>query len=153
MRSIVVLALVLCLAVMPVAVCHSEEKDDAWEDWYAMLEVQAGTTWEFKTECARLYAAGKVGGYKGFVGVLGTEIDIDDKTEAEGPVAILGGVTYNLGNLRDWGVDVSWAKHFGVNVGLGVTYDWVWEYWGWRAMVSIIDISQSGGNAEKQRQR
>ena len=152
MRTFVVLALVLCLAIMPVAVAHGEVKD-AWDDWYAMLEVQAGTTMEVKSTTFRPYIAGKVCGYKAWVAVLGTEFDIDEKTEAEGPVAGLLGATYNLGTLKDHGVDIAWAKHIGFNIGLCGTWEFETGDLGWRAMLSIVDIGQSEGNAEKQRNR
>ena len=147
-----VLALVVLLAVLPVAVAYGEVKD-AWSDWYAMLEVQAGTTMEVKNTTFRPYAAGKVCGYKAWVAVLGVEFDVDEATEAEGPVAGLFGATYNLGNLKDHGVNVSWAKHFGLNVGLCGTWEFDTGDLGWRAMLSIVDIGQSEGNAEKQRER
>ena len=144
--------LVLCLVIVPVVVAQAEEKD-GFDDWYGMLEFQGGTTWDFKTACARLYGAGKVGGYKALTGVLGAEFDIDEDTEAEGVVAALAGVTYNLGNLKSWGVDISWAEYIGVNVGAGVTYDWIDNAWGWRGMLSIVDLSFSDGNASRQKKR
>lgn len=154
MKMFVVLALVVFLVIVPVVVAYGEEAEkDAWSDWYAMLEVQAGTTMEVKSTTFRPYVAGKVGAYREIVGVLGAEFDIDDETEAEGPVAGLFGVTYNLGNLKDHGVNVSWAKHFGFNVGLCGTWEFETGDIGWRAMLSIIDIGQSEGNAEKQRRR
>jgi hypothetical protein len=148
-RFFVVLLVVFLMAVPGIVLA---EKGPV-EDWFGMLEVQGGSTWDFKTACARLYAAGKLGGYKGLTGVLGTEFDTDKDTEAEGPVTGLLGVTYNLGNFRDWGVDISWAKHFGVNVGACVTYDWTEDIWGWRAMASVIDLSFSGGGADRQKNR
>jgi len=152
MRTFVVLALVLCLAITPVAVAHGEEKD-AWSDWYGMLEVQVGTTMEAEGTVFRPYAAGKVCGYKAWTAVVGAEFDVDENTEAEGPVAGLLGATFNLGNLQGHGVDISWAKHFGFNVGLCGTWEFDTGDLGWRAMLSIVDIGQSDGNAEKQRNR
>lgn len=143
---------VLLVVAMMVTVCVAQEKEPL-DDWYGMLEFQGGTTWDFKTACARLYGAGKVVGYKGWTGLLGTEFDIDDETEAAGPVTGLVGATYNVGNLRDWGVDISWARHIGLNVGFGITYDWTEDVWGWRAMASAVDLSFSDGGAKRQRER
>ena len=145
--------LMVALAITLLAMVAVAEDKDPVGDWYGMLEFQGGTTWDFKPESARSDGAGKVGGYKALTGVIGTEIDVDEETEAKGPVAVLAGVTYNLGNLRDWGVDISWAKHFGVNVGFGATYDWNEGVWGLRGMLSIVDLSLSGGGAERQRNR
>lgn len=156
MRTFVVLALVLCLAIMPVAVCQAEEKG-LFDDWYGMLEAQFGTTYEFDTSTARPYAAGKWGGWKEAVFIVGTEFDVDSGTEEKGPVTALLGATYNLGNLKDYGVDVSWAEHFGFNVGLCLTYGWVedtpTEGWGWRGSLSVVDLSFSDGGAKEQRER
>ncbi len=147
-----VLMIALLIAMMPVVVCLAQEKDPL-DDWYGMLEVQAGTTYEFENKTARPYVAGKVLGWKELTGVIGTEFDFDEETEEKGPVAALAGATYSLGSLTDHGVEVSWAKYFAFNVGACVTYQWQEEEWGWRAMLSIVDLSFSDGNAKRQRER
>ncbi len=148
-----ILVAVVLTALLAWSGASAEEQDDGWADWYGMLEVQAGTTYEFGLNTARPYVGGKIGGWKELTGVVGTEFDVDEATEAKGPVAGLAGVTYNLGSLADHGVEVSWAKHVGFNVGLGVTYDWDESEWGWRGMLSIVDLSFSNGGAKKQRER
>ena len=148
-----ILVAVVLMALLAWSGASAEEQDDGWSDWYAMLEVQGGTTLETKTNTFRPYVAGKFGGWKDVVGVVGTELDVDEETEAKGPVTVLAGATYNLGNLKDHGVEVAWAKHFGFNVGACGTYNWIEDIWGWRVMLSIVDISQSEGNAKKQRER
>lgn len=166
MQRSVVWILAALLAMMPMAVAWAEEEagapaeaeggggaQDAVDDWYGMLEMQGGTTWDFSRQRAMPYLAGKVGGYRKFVGVFGTEIDVDEETEAKGPVSALGGVTYNLGNLRDYGVEISWAEHFSFNVGLCGTYTFDEGEWGLKAMLSVVDLSFSRGNAERQRKR
>jgi hypothetical protein len=145
-----VFAVVLILVFVFVGVCWAQEPVD---DWYGMLEVQSGTTLETKTNTFRPYIAGKFGGWKALTGIVGTEIDVDEETEAKGPSTVLAGVTYNLGNLQEHGVEVSWAKHFGLNVGACATYAWQTEEWGWRAMLSVVDLSFSDGGAKRQRER
>lgn len=156
MRVFMVVALVLLIGLMPVTVCNAEVKD-AFDDWYAMLEAQFGTTYEFATSTARPYAAGKWLGWKELTGIVGAEFDVDEDTEESGPVTALLGTTYNLGSLKDHGVDVSWADHIGFNVGLCLTYGWVedtpTEGWGWRGSLSIVDLSFSGGGAAEQKRR
>ena len=48
MRSLAVMALVLCLAVMPVAVCRAEEKDGS-DDWYGQADLTTGMLQDLKT--------------------------------------------------------------------------------------------------------
>ena len=154
MRTSVVLALVLCLAIMPVAVAHGEDgQKDVFDDWYAMIEMQGGTTWDFKTQCARAYLAGPVLGYRAIRAVVGTEIDVDEETEAKGPVTALAGVTYRLGSLKSFGVDIPWMEHFGFNVGVCGTYEFETGDVGWRGMLSIIDLSFDKGNVERHSNR
>lgn len=155
-RFLVVLLVVFLMAVPGIVFAGDAEavaEKDAVDDWYGMLEVQGGTTLETKTNTFRPYIAGKFGGWKELTGIVGTEFDVDEETEAKGPVTGLVGVTYNLGNLKDHGVEVSWARHFGLNAGLGVTYNWIEGEWGWRAMLSAVDLSFSGGGADRQKSR
>ena len=146
MRSIVVLALVLCLAIMPVAVAHGEEKD-AFDDWFGMLELQAGSTWNFSTQEWKPYMSTLLVGYRAVRLVGGAELEADE------PVAGLLGVTYNLGSLKNMGVELPWMEHFGFNVGPCIRYEFATGEVEWSAMLSIVDLSFSDGNAEKQRKR
>ena len=166
-----VLMVALLIVIMPVAVCLAEEAEPfdmatafdqpeekgPVDDWYGMLEFQGGTTYETKSNTARLYGAGKAGGWKEVTFVVGTEIDVDEDTEEKGPVTVFGGATYNLGSLKDHGVEVSWAEYFRLNVGACITYGWIedtpTEGWGWRVMASVLDVSLSDGGAKKQRER
>jgi hypothetical protein len=146
-----VFAVVLVLVFVFAGLCSATES--AVSDWFGMLEVMGGTTLETSTNTFRPWVGGKAGGWKELVAVVGTEIDVDEETEAKGPVTVLAGVTYNLGNLQEHGVEVSWAKHFGLNVGLCGTYDWIEGEYGWRAMLSIVDLSFSDGGAKRQKER
>lgn len=153
--SIVLLVLALCF--MPVWAEEgggaAVEPGDAFSDWYWMLEMQAGSTFDFRSDLKRPYVAGKVGAYRDFVGVVGTEFDIDEETEAKGMVAALAGVTYNIGNLRQYGVDISWAEHFGFNVGVCGTYEFEEGDFGFKAMLSVVDLSFDEGNASRHKAR
>ena len=143
MRSIVVLALVLCLAV-PLA--QAEEKD-VWSDWYGLAEFQSGVTWNFETDEWTPYVSTLFVGYRAVRAVIGTELAEDE------PVAGLFAVTYNLGNLKDMGVDVPWMEHFGFNIGPCVRYEFATGEVEWSAMLSIVDLSFGDGNADRQKKR
>jgi hypothetical protein len=150
-----VFAVVLMLVFVLTGLCFGagETQKEALDDWYGMLEVMGGTTLETSTNTFRPWIGGKFGGWKGFTGIVGTEIDVDEETEAKGPVTVLAGATYNLGNLNQHGVEISWAKYFGFNIGLCGTYNWIEDEYGWRAVLSVVDLSFSGGGAERQRER
>ena len=143
MRSLVVLALVLCLAV-PVA--QAEEKD-TFDDWYGLAEFQSGVTWNFETDEWTPYVSTLFLGYRAVRAVIGTEIAEDE------PVAGLFAVTYNLGSLKDMGVDVPWMEHFGFNIGPCLRYEFDTGEVEWTAMLSIVDLSFGGGNADRQKKR
>lgn len=171
MRALVVLVLMALIALVPVAVCLADETEpfdmrtafeqteekEPLDDWYGMLEFQGGTTYDVGSNTARLYAAGKFGGWRELTGIVGAEFDVDENTEENGPVTALVGATYNLGSLKDHGVEVSWAEYFRLNVGACITYGWVedtpTEGWGWRVMASAVDVSLSDGGAKRQRER
>lgn len=148
MRTFVVLMLVLCLAVMPVAVAYGEETEkDNWADWYGLLEFQSGMTWNFSTQEWKPYMSTLLVGYKDVRLVGGAEIEADE------PVAGLLGLTYNLGSLKSMGVEVPWMEYFGFNVGPCVRYEFATGEVEWSAMLSIVDLSFSDGNAAKQKGR
>ena len=144
-----VLAVVLLIALA--SMCAAEES--VWDDWWGMLEMQGGETFDFKAQTWKPYLAAPVVGYKAVRAVIGTEIDIDENTEAKGPVTGLLGLTYNIGNLKGMGVDMPWMEHVGFNVGVCGTYEFQTGDIGWKAMVSILDISTDKGNVERQKKR
>ena len=149
MRTFVVLALVLCLAIMPVAVAHGE--DDVWNDWYGFAELQAGGLWSFERDEFMPYFALPTIGYRKAALVLGGEFDLE--AIGDGPTAGIVGVTFYLGNLKGWGIDVPAAEHFGVNFGPVLRYDFDTGGTEIGLVLSIVDLSFSGGNTEKQRNR
>ena len=149
------LLLIVLFVVLSCVVSFGKDvvEKDVFDDWYGMLEIQGGTTYSFKNETAMPYLAGKVLGYREVVGIFGTEIDVDEKTEAKGPVSALAGITYNLGDLRGFGIDAPWMEHFGFNVGVCGTYEFAESEFGWKALLSVVDLSFSEGNVEKQKRR
>ena len=111
-----VLMLALLIAAMSVAVCQAEDTDTP-DDWFGMTEMQVGTLWNFETEEWQPFVSAPVIGWKDVRAVVGAEFDIDEETEAKGPVAFHVAATYFLGSLADMGVDVPLAEHIGLNIG------------------------------------
>ena len=149
MRTFVVLALVLCLAV-PVA--HGEEKG-AFDDWFGMAEMQAGTLWNFETDTWEPFLSAPLVGWKEVRLVVGAEIDVDEGTEAKGMVAGHVALTYNLGTLADMGVDVPLAEYVGLNIGPSWRFDIETGESALCVMATIVDVSFGQGNVEKHKNR
>lgn len=133
-------------------------EDPVWEDWYGLAEAQGGGLWNFDKEAWAPYGAFSLFGYRAVTGILGAEFDFDENTEEKGIVAAVGGITYHVGTLEDFGLDaIPWSEHIGLNVGLGGRYDFNEEdddkKFGWTAIVSVLDLSFGNGNAARQRGR
>ena len=141
------LVAVVLTALLAWSGASAEEQDDGWADWYGLLELQSGLTWNFETDDWSPYMSTLLIGYRAVRVVGGAELAEDE------PVAGLLGVTYNLGSLKDMGVDVPWMEHFGFNVGPCVRYEFASGEVEWTAMVSIVDLSFSDGNADRQKKR
>ena len=124
-----------------------DAEKDVWDDWYGMAELQSGFTWNFETDEWTPYVSTLFLGYRAVRAVIGTELTEDE------PVAGLFAVTYNLGNLKNMGVDIPWMEHFGFNVGPCVRYEFATGEIEWSAMLSIIDLSFGQGNADRQKKR
>lgn len=168
MQRFVVLILAVLIAMLPVAVSWAEEisespavpADGATEeelgpvdDWYGQLNVRSGGLFNFDTEEWTPYITVPIIGYRSVTLEGGAEIDVDEKTDAKGPNAAVLGLTYNLGNLRSMGVDVSWAEHFGMNVGPYLRYEFGTQEVESGFMVSIVDLTLDDGNVDRQRKR
>jgi hypothetical protein len=148
MRILVAVLLMTLLACAGVS-AEDAEKDD-FADWFGMMEVQTGGLFNFATEDWKPFVAMPTLGYRAVRLVAGAEIDTEN---GDGPVAGVLGVTYNMGSLRNMGIDVPWMEHFGVNVGPYMRYDFDTGDIGWGAMVSIVDLSFGNGNVERQKER
>jgi len=157
-----VLILAALLAMCPVVVAWAEdeapaaesaeaEPASAFDDWYGQLSLRSGGLFSFETEEFTPYLTVPILGYRKVTLEGGAEIDVDEKTEAHGPVAGVLGLTYDLGNLRDMGIEVSWADYFGVNVGPYLRYDFAERDVSFGFMASIVDLSFDQGNVERQK--
>jgi len=139
--------------VAPVPGADEVVAKDVPDDWYGLAEAQGGGLWNFDGESWAPYLAVPVGGYRELTGVVGAEFDVDESTDAKGIVAAVGGITYHVGTLKDFGVDTPWAKHFGLNVGLYTRYDFDTQEFEQGVMIGGLDLSFGNGNATKQRSR
>ena len=153
MRGFVVLALVALLAFVPVVVClaeetgtaegvtedlAAEEAEDVVDDWMATLPVHAGFVWNVDRKEWTQYINLTPLAYKVVTFEVGLEVNPNEK---DGPAGGLLALTYNLGNMKDFGVDVSWAEYFGVNVGPFFRYDFTDGSWQKGVLFSVVDLS------------
>lgn len=164
MHRIAVLFLVGLLMLAPAVVVFAEdlapkeesaaaEPKGAFEDWWGFFTARSGGLFNLETNEWQPYVTVPVAAYRKITGEFGVEFDVDEATEAHGPVAWVGGLTYDLGNLRDFGVEVSWAKYFGLNVGPYGRYDIQTRDWSGGIMVSVIDLSFDDGNVDRMRKK
>ena len=140
---------VLALALMA-GVCAAEEKD-GFEDWFGMAEMQAGTIWNPATGEWEPFLSAPLGGWKDVRLVLGGEFDAEDI--AGGPVAGHLALTYNLGTLEEWGLDMPLAQYLGLNIGPSWRYHIMSKESSLGFMATIVDVSFGDGNVEKQKKR
>ena len=146
------LILALLITILPVAIAYGEDVEkDVWDDWFGYAELQAGGLWSFERDEFMPYFALPTIGYRKAAIVLGGEFDLE--AIGDGPTAGIVGVTFYLGNLKGWGIDVPAAEHFGVNFGPVLRYDFDTGGTEIGLVLSIVDLSFSGGNTEKQRKR
>lgn len=163
MRVLGVLMVVFLLVFVPVAVVYAEEipvlaesedsSEDLPDDWFGQLSLRSGALWNFDNEEWTPFIAFPLFGYRDVAVDGGFEIDIDETTDEKGPNSALLGVTYHLGSLRSFGVDVSWAKYLGLNVGPCLRYEFGTEEVTTMLMVSVVDLSFDQGNVDRQRNR
>ena len=126
------------------------EARDADDDWYGQLEERSGAMWLTKSKAWLPYVTIPLGGYRGFSAEGGVNFD---PNVAKGPIDAVFGVTYNLGNLRKWGVDLPWAEHLGVAVGPVISVNFVTGEKELAFVASILDLSFNEGNVDRQRNR
>lgn len=165
MHRCMVVILAALIAILPVAVAWAEEdasaapeaasseERDAFDDWYALLSLRSGGLFNMETEEWTPFLTVPILAYRAVTLEGGAEIDIDEKTDAKGPSAAVLGLTYNLGSLRDMGVEVSWAEHFGLNVGPFGRYEFGTGEITGGFMLSIVDLSLDKGNVDRHRKR
>ena len=146
------LILALLITILPVAIaCGEDVEKDVWDDWFGYAELQAGGLWSFERDEFMPYFALPTIGYRKAAIVLGGEFDLE--AIGDGPTAGIVGVTFYLGNLKDWGIDVPATEHFGVNFGPVLRYDFDTGGTEVGLVLSIVDLSFSDGNADRQKKR
>lgn len=162
MKTLSVLLTVFMILMVPVTVVFAEDvaladteetSEELPDDWFGMLSLRSGALWNFGTEEWSPFVSFPIFGYKDVAVDAGFEIDIDETTDEKGPNSALLGVTYHLGSLQSFGVDVSWAEYLGLNVGPCLRYEFGTEEVTTLLMVSVVDLSFDQGNVDRQRNR
>jgi len=170
MRGLIVIVFVAMISLVPVAVClgngeevpvepageeavveeevAAEVEPDPFADWFAQLNLRSGIMWNAETEEWTGFATIPIMGYKMLAVEGGLEIN---PNEDAGPAAGVLGLTYRLGDLKEWGVGVAWAEHIGVNVGPVVRHSFETGENELAFLISFIDLSLDDGNVDRQR--
>lgn len=151
MRAFVVLILAALVALFPVAVCYAEDVEpeatstaedvvveDIVDDWAASLPIHAGFLWNADRQEWTQYINLTPLSYKVVTFEIGLEVNPNNE---DGPRGGLVALTYDFGNLRDYGVDVHWAEYFGVNAGPVGRYDFATGEWNIGFILSFVDLS------------
>jgi len=156
MRSLVVLFVLVLLGLGgPISVALAEdgaaapapeatstaedaETEDVVDDWTASIPVHAGFLWNTDREEWTQYINLTPISYRVVTLEVGIEVNPNEK---DGPTGGLIALTYDLGNLRDYGVEVHWAEYFGVNVGPFLRWDFSTGEWQKGVLASVVDLS------------
>jgi hypothetical protein len=169
MRGLVVILLVAMISLVPVAVCFANGEEapvepageelvagkdralvDDPSDWFALANLRSGFMWNVESETWTGYATLPVYGWKALVCELGLEID----PEAEGgPRAGVLGLTYRIGDLQSFGVQMPGAEHIGFNVGPVIKHNFETGENELAVLLSFIDLTLDDGNVDRQRSR
>jgi hypothetical protein len=117
------------------------------DDWYGNMEARSGLLWNASAQEWDAYATVPVLGYKAVTLELGLAAD---PMQDDGPRAAVLGLTYDIGSLQDFGVEVSWAKYISFHVGPYIQYDFDCDEFAVGGMCSVIELSFDQGNVERQ---
>lgn len=150
MRSLVVLLLVALLSLMPVVVCIGHETaadaggsgavgETILDDWEVDINVRSGLIWNAESEQWRAYLSWPFCKWKDVSAIVGFEVD--PPLIEYGPSGAIVGLTWYLGNARDWGIDLAWAEHLGLNIGPAFRYDFETEVSELSIVMSVFDVS------------
>jgi len=142
----VVLAVVLMSA--PALALTMAPEPEGYQNWYGQLSARSGLLYNGNTNQWDGYATVPVLGYKAFALELG--LAMDPATD-DGPKAAVLGLTYDIGSLQDFGVDVSWAKYISFRVGPYVQYDFECDEFTFGGMGSVLEFSFDQGNVDRQK--
>ena len=143
-----VLAVVVALALMA-GVCAADES--VWDDWYGIMELQAGALWSFENDEFMPYFAIPTVGYRKAALVIGGEFDLSEVDN--GLTAGIVGVTFYIGSFKDFGLNIPGTEQLGINVGPVYRYDFGTGETEFAVVASLIDLSFDHGNAAKQKRR
>jgi hypothetical protein len=141
-------ALAVVLFAVPALGLSVSSEPVGYQDWYGQLSARSGLLWNATDSKWDGYATVPVLGYKALSLELGLAMD---PANDDGPKAAVLGLTYDVGSLADFGVEVSWAKYVSFRVGPYVEYDFESDEFAWGAMSSMLEFSFDQGNVDRQK--
>jgi hypothetical protein len=147
MKGLLVVALAVLVAVPAFGLTVNPEPQQ-YQDWYGQLSARSGLLWNADKGQWDGFATVPVLGYKAFSLELGLAMD---PANDNGPKAAVLGLTYDIGSLADFGVDVSWAKYVSFHVGPYVQYDFISDELTFGGMTSALEFSFDQGNVDRQK--
>jgi len=147
-RALGVILVLILLAFVPVSVAYAEpavpettsiaEVEGPVDDWKASIPVHAGFMWNEEREEWTQYVNLAPISYESVTLEVGIEVNPNEK---DGPGGWLVALTYDVGNLKEFGVGVHWAEYFGVNVGPFARNDFETGEWQYGVLFSVVDLS------------
>jgi hypothetical protein len=147
MKAMIVALAMLAMAI-PAFAGNADPAAYAYDDWYGQLSARSGLLWNTSDAKWDGFATVPVLGYKAVALELGLAMD---PTTDDGPKAAVLGLTYDIGSLADFGVDVSWAKYLSFHVGPYVQYDFDCDAWTFGVLSSALEFSFDQGNVDRQK--
>jgi hypothetical protein len=142
-----VVGLVAVLMAVPAFGLTVSPEPAEYQDWYGQLSARSGLLWNVDRTEWDGYATVPVLGYKAFSLELGLAMD---PANDDGPKAAVLGLTYDVGSLADFGVEVSWAKYVSFHVGPYCEYDFENDELTWGVLSSALEFSFDQGNVDRQ---
>jgi len=124
---------------------------DEMPDWYGQISERNGLAYNPSTKDWDGFATVPVIGYKAVTLEFGVTGDPTEKNDQRGPKAAVLALTYNLGSLEDFGVDVFWADYISFHVGPYIEYNFESGELSGGGMCSALEFSFDQGNVERQK--
>lgn len=152
-RTLLLLVMLFVVLSCTVSLGKDVAEKDVVDDWFGMLSARAGYSYNFDAELWQPYTTFPVGAYRKAVFEIGVDFDVDESTEAKGITGVLGGVTFDLGNLQEYGIEVSWARYFEFNIGPFGHYSFDTNEFSGGIMCSVVGLSFDAGNVDRQKKR
>lgn len=151
MRRLVGSAMIVVLVALmagPAFGLTTEPEPVQYRDWYGQLSARSGMLYNTSTSEWDGYATVPVLGYRAVSLELGLGFN---PAEDNGPSKAVLGLTYDLGSLQDFGLDVSWAKYVSFHVGPYIQYDFDADEFTWGVLSSGLAFSFDQGNVDRQK--